>query len=110
MCFRHKPGFCTFGVWRGPGDDAAHEAAVEQDFLGEAMVFTDVLHVLPPLVPFSWCTHGCSLSTVKHSVQLFASNVQRWDFIWKDFKEPSTSMKPDPKTAQLQNCNKQFDS
>lgn len=42
--------FCTFGDGGGPGDDAPHKTAVEQEFLGEAMV----LQVLPPLSPLGW--------------------------------------------------------
>lgn len=52
---------CTFWVRRGPGDDAAHQAAVEQHFLGEAVVFAEMLQVLPPLGPLGRRTHGAGL-------------------------------------------------
>lgn len=66
---RHKSvGFSTFWVWGGPGDDAPHQAAVEQHFLGEAVVFTEMLQVLPPLVPLGWWTHGWNFSNLKYSV------------------------------------------
>lgn len=39
--------YCTFGIRGGPGEDASHQTAVEKDFLGEAMVFVEMLQVLP---------------------------------------------------------------
>lgn len=64
--------FCTLRVWRGPGDDAPHQAAVEQDFPGEAVVFAEMLQVTPHLVCLTWRKHGWRLAIVKYSVQLFA--------------------------------------
>lgn len=54
ICHHKSVGFSTFWVWGGPGDDAPHQAAVEKHFLGEDVVFTEMLQVLPPLVPLGW--------------------------------------------------------
>lgn len=58
----------TFGVWGGPGDDAPHQAAIEQHFLREAVVPAEMLQVLPPLGPLGRRTHGWNFSSIaKHS-------------------------------------------
>lgn len=68
-------GGCTFQIWGGPGHNAPHKTAVEEDFLGEAMVFTEVLKVLPPLAPLAWCTHGWKLTIVKYNLLLFCAEM-----------------------------------
>lgn len=55
----------TFGGRGGPGDDAPHQAAVEQDFLGKSVISAEISQALPPLGPLGWRTHGRSY---KHSV------------------------------------------
>lgn len=69
-------GLCTFWIWRGPGHNAPHKTAVEQDFPREAAVFTEVLQVLPPLAPFAWCTHVWKLTVVKYNVLLFCKETR----------------------------------
>lgn len=60
-------GHSTFGVWGGPRDDAPHQAAVEQHFLGEAVVPAEMLQVLPPLRSLGRRTHGWKFSSsAKH--------------------------------------------
>lgn len=60
-------GCSTFGVWGGPRDDAPHQAAVEQHFLGEAVVPAEMLQVLPPLRSLGRRTHGWKFSSsAKH--------------------------------------------
>lgn len=61
-------GASTFGVRGGPRDDAPHQAAVEQHFLGEAIVPAEMLQVFPPLGSLGRSTHGCNFTSItKHN-------------------------------------------
>lgn len=62
---RQTANASTFRVGGGPGDDAPHQAAVEQDLLGKSMISTEVLQVLPPLGSLGRRAHGGSY---KHSL------------------------------------------
>lgn len=64
--------FGTFGVRGGPGDDAAHQAAVEEDFPREAVLSAEMLQVAPHLVGLAWRKHGWKLTIAKYSRQLQA--------------------------------------
>lgn len=70
LCFigRVRKGeYSTFGVWGGPRYDAPHQAAVEQNFLGEAVVPAEMLQVFPPLGSLGRCAHGWNFSSItKH--------------------------------------------
>lgn len=62
-----KGEYSTFGVWGGPRYDAPHQAAVEQNFLGEAVVPAEMLQVFPPLGSLGRCAHGWNFSSIaKH--------------------------------------------
>lgn len=62
-----RSGASTFGVGGGPRDDAPHQAAVEQNFLGESVVPAEMLQVFPPLGSFGRCAHGWNFSSIaKH--------------------------------------------
>ena len=60
---------CTWGGGGGPGKEAAHQTAVEQQLLGDAVVPAEMLQVLPPLGPLSRGRHGLSLTAGGHSQQ-----------------------------------------